>query len=336
MGFYQDFIANRQMRSDIAKAYTSRKNAWAKTLTTNQHGLTVNANGSLKYDDYKALTDDVVMAREHANVGILYRTLVGAGLVRPVDIGKTLIDYHDMNDNGGAFVSMDASNRQNGETDYNQKVVPLPIIHKDFVIPWRQEGFSYKQSDGVQQTIFDIVEARDLMLLNGASNINVNGTTLTGFTNTSGVLTDTISDWALTATTGATIRSEAVTLVRQLLTDAKVGAANSCAMFVAPDVWGHLEDQYSTSYEAGSILRNLQTIAALRSVEMLPGLIDGAVLIVELMPRTVDLAVATDVIAMPWQISAMVEDGRFTCLASCTPRIKLDRNSKTGIMYATK
>lgn len=324
------------IRSQLARNYSQRKELWTRTLQTNDKGIVTNAKGALKYDDYKELTDDVVKAREYDNVGILYRTLVGAGLTRSVDIGKTLIDYEDMNDNTGGLVSMDASNREAGSTDYNQKVVPLPIFHKDFVVPWRQSGFSYKESDGVQQTVFDVVEKRDSVLLLGDTSIKVDGTALTGLSNATGVQTDTISNWALTATTGATIRGEAVGLFATLLTTSKVNAPNSCVMFVAGDVYANLENQYSTSYESGSIHNNLLTITPLKSIELLPDLPAGAVLIVELRPRTIDLAVASDVIAMPWQKSNMIEDGRYTVIASCTPRIKADRNGVTGIMYATK
>ena len=329
-------FGDNEIAGNLRQAFAEREQNWKRMLRTNQDGMVVNASASLIYDDYKELTRKVVEAREFANTGILYRMLVAKGLVESVSINKTLVDFNDQNENIAAIVSMDASNRTTGATNFAQKVVPLPIIHTDLVIPWREGGFDYKQTRGTRQKVFEVGKTRDLMLLNGDSNIVVNGTALKGVTNATGILTDTISDWANPATTGATIRSEAVTLTKQLLTDAKVSNPKSCVMFVAADVYGNLEGQYSTSYEAGSIKKNLLSIDLIEDVVLLPGLADGAVLIIEMMPNTIDLAVATDIITMPWAKSSQIQDGRFTVMASCTPRVFTDRNGKTGIMYATK
>lgn len=332
----RNLIAVPQMRSQIARNHAVKEALWKQTLINNEKGIVTNATGSLKYDDYKELTDDIVKVREYDFIGNVYSTLVGAGLTRSVDISKTMIDYHDMNDVGVAFASMDAANRENAETDYNQKTVPLPIFHKDLVIPWRQEGFSYKQSDGVMQIGQAVAEKRDNVLLFGDTSIKVNGVALTGLTNSTGVQTDTITDWALTGTSGQTIRKETVTMLGTLFTTSKVAAANSCVMFVAGDVFTNLQNDYSTSYESGTILDSLLKLNAIRDIQPQQDLPAGAVLIIELAPRTVDLAIASDIIALPWQKNNQLEDGRFTVLASCTPRVKNDRNGVTGIMYGTK
>ena len=138
-------IANGVLRNQIVANHAGRQAFWNKNLITNDKGIVTNAQGALKYDEYKELTDDVIKTREFPQVGAFYRSFIGAGLSRPMDIGKTVIDYKDMNAFGDATVSMDAANRENEQNNYDQRLVPLPIFHKDFVIPWRQTGFSYKE-----------------------------------------------------------------------------------------------------------------------------------------------------------------------------------------------
>ena len=122
-------IANPNMHSELYKQHCMKNNTWAGMYQTNEKGIVTNAQGALKYDDIKLLTEDVVKAREYEFVGGFYRSFSGGGLIKNVPIGKTLVDYKDMNSFGDAHVSMDAANRETNQTNYDQKLVPLPIFH---------------------------------------------------------------------------------------------------------------------------------------------------------------------------------------------------------------
>lgn len=326
------------LHNQLIANHTQREKTWGNIVSTNDKGVVTNALGALKYDDYKELTDEVVEVRKFESVGNFYRTLTGSpGMSRSMNIGKTLIDYKDMNSFGDATTSMDASNREAEQNNYDQRVVPLPIFHKDFLIPWRQEGFSYKQSDGVSESMFRVMETRDKVLINGAANINVNGTELYGYTNHPATIKEAgILDLADPAN-ATDAYNVFVTLTKRLFTDAKVAAPNSVAVFVANDVWASLQFKSSdTKSNDLTIAEDIARISQIRDVQPNQELPDGAILMVELNPRSSDIAVASDVIALPWQRMNQLEDLRFTIIASCTPRIKTDRNGKTGILYATK
>ena len=83
-------------------------------------------------------------------------------------------------------------------------------------------------------------------------------------------------------------------------------------------------------------MEDIKRIAQIRDVMPHQDLPDGAWLFVEMAPRTSDIAVASDIVATPWQRMNPYEDLRFTIMAAATPRIKTDRNGVTGILYATK
>jgi len=333
-----NLIAQGDLRNQIVANHSQKDAFWNKHLINNSEGQVVNAQGALHYDDYKELTDDVVKVREFPQVGAFYRSFMGAGLSRPMAIGKTLIDYKDMNAFGEATTSMDAANRETEQNNYDQVLVPLPIFHKDFVIPWREEGFSYKESDGVMESQFRVMETRDKVLLLGESSIKVNGQELYGYTNHPATIQKPagISDWA-DPTNATKVYEEAVSLFSDLFQTGKVGGANSVMMWVASDILTAL--QYKSSANKSNDLtlqQDLQNIAQLSGIEMHQDLPAGSVLLVEMSPRTSDIAVASDVIAMPWQRMNQLEDMRFSIMAACTPRIKRDRNGVTGILYATK
>lgn len=326
-------IANPKLHGSLYANHCMRDKTWSALAKTNSKGLTVNAQGALKYDDIKELTDDIVKAREYDFVGNFYRSFQNSALIKNVPIGKTLVDYKDMNSFGDAHTSMDAANREMEQTNYDQKLVPLPIFHKDWTIPWRQEGFSYKQSDGSQEASFRVMETRDKVLLLGDSSISVNGQQLYGYTNHPATLTETISDWALTAT-APTIYEEAVELNRKMFLDAKVSNSRTVGMFVSNDIMPQLKQKTTDQYDK-TVEEDLMRLGY-KFIDTLQDLPDGTVLLIEYTPRTSDLIVGSDLIALPWQKNNQLEDMRFTNMASAAPRIKTDRNGVTGVLYASK
>lgn len=326
-------IANPNMHSELYKQHCMKNNTWAGMYQTNDKGIVTNAQGALKYDDIKMLTEDVVKAREYEFVGGFYRSFSGGGLIKNVPIGKTLVDYKGMNSFGDAHVSMDAANRTTNQTNYDQKLVPLPIFHMDWTIPWRQEGFSYKQADGQAEASFRVMETRDKVLLLGDSSISVNGVPLYGFTNHPATLTETISDWAV-ASNATKIYEEAVQLNKKMFLDAKVSNTRFVGMWVSTDIAPNLD--LKTSVEYDKTVREDLTRLGYKFIDVNQDLPAGTVLLIEYTPRTADLIVGSELIALPWQKNNQLEDMRFTNMASAAPRIKTDRNGVTGILYASK
>ena len=327
-------IANPSMHGSLFANHCMKDQTWAALAKTNSKGIITNAQGALKYDDIKLLTDDIVKAREYEFVGSFYRSFQSAGLIKSVPIGKTLVDYKDMSSMGDAHVSMDAANRQQEQLNYDQKLVPLPIFHKDWTVPWRQEGFSYKQTDGSQESSFRVMETRDRVLLLGDSSISVNGVPLYGYTNHPATLTETISDWANVANIKQ-VRKDAIDMNKKMFLEAKVSNTRAVGMFVSTDIWATLPNLTDDTYNAPSALTQLQGLGY-RFVDVNQDLPDGTVLLIEYTPMTSDLIVGSDLIALPWQKNNQLEDMRFTNMASAAPRIKTDRNGVTGVLYASK
>jgi len=310
-------------------------NSWAHILKDNKDGVIVNANATVHYDDYKDLTTDVVDARRFNNVGI--QDLVAAGLTTQSSINKTLVQYQDKN-TFEAGVSMNGSNRQENQTNYGINWIPQPIYTADFFIPWREEGFSYKESDGIAESVYVVNELQDTVLFNGYDlGVQVSGVAapLYGYTNHPATITATISDWSLAANIDD-ITPEAVGLIRDMFVDGKVMDPNSVIMYVATDVWSNLQNDYSSQKGDRTVLERLLAISEISAVKPQKDLVAGAVCCVEMRARTVQLSVAQMPVAVPWVKGHDLEDGRFTVYSSMVAKIKKDRTGQTGIVYATK
>jgi hypothetical protein len=324
--------ALQQAQQHVTQANT----AWRSILRTNQNGEVINNASTVSYDDYKDLTMDVVKAREFMNVGI--QDLLSAGLSQPSSINKTIVQYQTMN-TFDATVSMNGANRQENQTDYAINWIPQPIYHTDFFIPWREEGFSYKESDGIMESVYRVNELQDQVLFNGASlGVNVSGVSapLYGYTNHPDTITKAdLTDWANPANVDA-ITGEAVELIGELFTGGRVMEPNSVMMYVATDIWTNLQNDYSSQKGDRTVLERINAISEVGGVKPQKDLVPGAVVCVEMRPRTVQLSVAQQPIAVPWVKGHQLENGRFTVYSSMVAKIKADRTGKAGVVYGTK
>ena len=274
-------------------------------------------------------------AREFNNVGI--QDLISAGLSQPSSISKTIVQYQTMN-TFDATVSMNGSNRNENQTNYAINWIPQPIYHTDFFIPWREEGFSYKESDGIMEAVYRVNELQDKVLFLGADlGVMVSGqdAPLYGYTNHPDTITSSISDWALPANVDD-ITPEAVGLVGELFVGGRVMEPNSVVMYVSTDIWSNLQSDYSSQKGDRTVLERLNAISEIGSVKPQKDLPAGAVTLVEMRPRTVQLSLAQEAIAAPWTKGHQLENGRFTVYSCMVAKIKADRTGKAGVLYATK
>lgn len=314
-----------------------RANMWQKHLIDNESGMVVNALGALHYDDHKRMLDDVVAARKYLPTA--YRALTAVpGVAASVSLYETLIGYQNMNE-FNAVVSMNGSNRESNQSDYEYSWVPQPIYHCDFTVPWRQQGFSYKQSDGATEATMQVELLRDQILINGSSDIvvAVNGTNapLYGLTNHPNTLTGSISDWTNSANFNSVV-PETIGIVNDLYTNREAAQVpNSVIMFVANDIYTILENDYATAKGDRSMMERIKAITSIRDVLPCQWLASKAVLLVEALPTTIRIPTSTDTTVAPWSRSHEMEDLKFTVFAASTVQVRTDRNDLTGVAYYT-
>ena len=333
-------LASPQKRAEIVMNHAQRVNTWNGLLIDNESGQIVNnTSGSLHYDDHKRMLDDVVKARKYAPT--VYSALIGQpGISVGVSLSDTILGYSNMNE-FGAQTSMNASDRQSNQSNYRYSWVPQPIHHTDFQIPWRQDSFQYKQSDGVEESTMQVALERDRVLMQGDSSIvvDINGAPaqlygLTNHPNTS-IGAGAISDWAL-AVNNDNIVNETIAQMAIMFTDLRVQMPNSVLVVVANDISTNLESDYSTQKGDATIKERMMQITAIKDIIPSQWLPDGAVLFIEVSPMTLRIAQSSDITVVPWIRSNRMEPLNFTIFAAGALQVRADRNGRTGLRYVTK
>lgn len=297
--------------------------------------LAVNANGTLRHEDFLTIQDRVTEVRRRSLNGIA--DLMGGGMSFSVDLGEQLVGFENINEFQAATQEMNPNSYQNNDTVFTESYVPNPITHQSFSTPWRQQGFDYKRSLGMTESVRQVAEKLEETLFNGNTDVVVNfsGTNfpIYGYTTHPDRGTGTISDWSNIANI-ASIVPELVDQIRQMWANQGGVSNNSVMVYVGNDIWGNLQGDYKAEV-AGTVLNRMKDIAMVKDVKPAEKLAGNEVVLVEMEARTVELAVASDIIAVPHQKINPMQPQVMTTYAAMVQQIKSDSNSQTGIRHLT-
>lgn len=298
--------------------------------------LITNANGTVRHEDFLIIRDMVIEVRRRALHGIA--DLREAGLSFNVSIGDQLVGFENVNEFQAAKQEMNPQNYDNNDTVFTEDFVPNPITHSTFSVPWRQEGFNYKRSLGMTESLRQIGERLEETLFNGNAAIAVtfNGTSfpIFGYTTDPNRGTGTISNWTLTASQGLIVNE----LIEQIgsMWSAQGGVANNSVMvYVANDIWTILQKDYNTTNPSKTILARMKDIAQVKDVKPAEKLASTVVVLVEMESRTVELAIASDIIVTPHTKTSVMMPQVLTGYAAMVQKIKSDSNGLTGVRHLT-
>jgi len=318
----------------------SEGNVVAKSLeaTNELQKIAINSSGTVRHEDFLMIQDQITKVRELALNGIA--DLEANGLSFDVPIETQLVGVEDENDFQDADQDMNPNASQNNDSVYTLGATPLPITHQGFSIPWRQNGFAYKQSTGAERSTRKVGERLEKSLFNGNDKIAVTfGSTqfpLYGYTNHPNRGQGTISDWTVLANVEKIV-NEVNTEIG--LMDATQGGVrdNSLILYVASDINQVFQEDYKTANPTSrTIKERLMMIDQVRDVKRGIELADGTAVLVEMDGRTIQLAKASDIVSIPHLKTAPMQPQAFTTYAAMVHQIKVDSNGNTGIRHLTQ
>ena len=297
--------------------------------------LITNANGTLRHEDFLIIQDRIVEVRRRALNGI--SDLKAAGLSFGVSITDQLVGFENINEFQEAKQEMNPNSFQNNDTVFSETFVPNPITHQSFSVPWRQDGFSYKRSLGMSESVRQVAERLEETLFNGNTAITVNfsGTNfpIYGYTTHPNRGQGTISDWTLEANVEKIVPE----LVDQIgaMWSTQGGVSNkSLILYVSNDIWNVFQKDYKAGV-TGSIMTRVLQISQLRDVKPAEKLASKSAMLVEMEARTIELAQASDIITVPHQKTNPMAPQVMTTYAAMVQQIKVDSNGNTGIRHLT-
>lgn len=128
----------------------SLKQNWGVTPSLRTHA-------TLRRDEWKALDDAVVRARQIRLGG--FDDVIAKGLTYKLGnaMGTTVLEWHDMVGDLTADMTMDAITRaQNNRPDWNYNYIPIPIIHVDYEINTRELETSRNMGNPLDTTMAEL------------------------------------------------------------------------------------------------------------------------------------------------------------------------------------
>ena len=313
---------------------------WKQALIDSKDGKKiVNADGTVRHEDHRKIMTQVTEIRRRSLNGIT--DLMAAGLTSQESIETMLVGTENLNEFQAAKRDMNPTTLQNNNTTFVLNYTPLPITHQSWSIPWRQQGFAYKRSLGLSESVRQVSESLEDMLFNGASDIlvSVDGVTnapIYGYANHPNRVTVGISDWSDLATNADKIIPETLSLVSQAFTTNASSRPNSLMMYVGNAIWTSLQEDYSANKGDRTFLERIRAISEIMEIKPAEKLSSKDVLLVEMEDRTIQLAVASDVVTIPHQRRSNIDDQTFTTYAAMVPVIRSDRNNRTGIVHGVE
>lgn len=293
-----------------------------------------NAEALLRYDEWKDVDTAVIQAAQARLVGIA--DLRSRGLEYNLgSIGVTVSLWQSQGELTEADISMDTLTR--GEKDrptFNQQSVPVPIVHKDFGFSLRTLEASRRNGSGLDVTTADlagrvVAETSEKMLFLGA-NVQVEGSTIYGYTTHPGRITvDMSPTWSTTATS-ADIVGDFGQALQALRENKKFGPY---MVYIAANLETRLDGDYAAgTSDVRTIRQRLMEYNRVEDIKVADFLPDNNVIIIQLTRDVVDLAIGMDLATVQWQLMGGMGE-EFRTMAVWVQRIKADANNPAGIAH---
>jgi len=297
--------------------------------------LLTNASGTVRHEDFLIIRDRIVEIRRRKLNGV--SDLMDSGLSFSVAISDQLVGFENVNEFEDAEQDMNPNTSKGNDTKFTEEFVPNPITHMGFDVPMRQMNFDYKRSLGLSESVRKVSERVEKTLFNGNAAITVTyagqAFPIYGYTTHPDRGTGTISDWAAIASIGLIVPE--LTYQLGLMWSTQGGVDNDSVMvYVSNAIWTMLQNDNKANSDK-TVLQRIREIAYVKDVKPAEFLAGTSAVLVEMAPRTVELAVASDIIAVPHIKTNPLAPQTVTTYAAMVHQIKSTQTNQTGIRHLT-
>jgi uncharacterized linocin/CFP29 family protein len=303
-----------------------------------QNGMNINAlrtNDVLRKEEW-LLFDRTVVEVARANlVGVA--DLMGAGLRVPIPnaMGVTVIQHETQGDLSPAQVDM--SGLTEGERDrllFGQVNIPLPIVHKEFMISLRNLESSRRMGMPLDTSTAAVATRRvtdtlEDILFNGTVITAGGGGPIQGYTNFTARNTGSVTaSWALVGTTGDQIVGDILRMIGDMNTDNMYGPFR---LYVPVAVYIQLLKDLKTASDKAILTRILE-IPQITGVKPTTRLSASQILLVQFTSDVVEMLDGIQPTTVMWETHGGMLL-HFKVIAIMIPRIKSDASGQCGIVH---
>lgn len=300
-----------------------------------KNALYTNAT-TLRHEDFLVIQEMLTEVRRRKLNGI--EDLKSAGLTFPVNIEDQIVGTENINEFTDAEQEQNPTGYDADDTVFDEIYVPNPITHKSFGVPWRQQGFNYKSSAGLKESMRKVAERLEETLFNGNPNIKVNFNgaiqSIYGYTTHPDRGTTNITDWSNTANND-TIVDEVIAAIGSMFANQGGVEMDSVVMYFPKNFKSAMDRDYVSGFPSKTVADRIKDIPEIRDVKFGEKLADSNVVFVEMTERSIQLAVASDLTTVPHVKTNPMATQTMTTYAAMVQVIKVDSNGNTGILHAT-
>jgi hypothetical protein len=296
----------------------------------------MNANATLRKDEWKILDEAVVMAAKERLRIVADLRSAGLTFTIPNGMGKTVLETETMSDITGASISMDPVREIEGDRpQFELTNLPLPVIHKDFYYSARQVATSRNSGAGLDVTTAQlaarrVAEEAEKLCIGTITSPTYGGGTVYGLINHPNVITSV--DVTAPTDTGWTpaIMVAEVLAMRQASEDKY--HYGPWRLNNSPSWYQYLDDDYSASKGDNTLRMRLQAIKGIQSVDTLDHLTGYKLVLVQQTSDVIRLVMGMDITTVQWETHGGMRLN-FKVMAIMVPQVRADYNGNTGIVY---
>lgn len=313
-------------------------------LATEEERRRIRANASLPKQAWVGIEDAVYPAMDDTLTVVA--DLRNAGLTMQESIFNKATEWHKQDYTAEATVSMSPeTDTDEGNAEYDLDGSPIPLVHSDFSIGFREDGANEGQADGPSLETLNaegsgrvVAEAMEDLTLNGwdptiggedAGGTRTDGYTMYGLTNHPNAHTGTLSNWT---TTHEDIRDNLLAMARDIKDDEFRPGNNGYWVYIGSALEDELEEpdpEGSGDLLVRDRIDNLADIGRIRVADYLQ---NDAVLMFRPSRDVVDLAIALEEQVVQWEDPFR---DYFKTVTAFTPRVKDTLRGQSGIAYYT-
>lgn len=314
--------------------------SYVNTINANgeiQCNLLHNSAASLRRDEW-LMIDQVVVTAAKPRLRIFNDLRSAGGTVSiPGGMGKTSILYETMGDITEASISMDGLNQsEEDRAEFDSKLMPLPLVHKDFSFTARQIAVSRQGGSPLDTTTASLAARRvaeqiEKLTLGISSSYSFGGGTVYGFTNfpnrnTKSMTLPTSGGWTPSTTVG-----EILDMIQIAMDDYFYGPF---ALYYSPAWARYMGDDYSAAKGDNTLQQRIMAVDSIGVMRQADYLSGYQMLLVQLTPDVARAIMGMDITTVQWESHGGFRL-HFKVLALMVPQIRADQANQCGIVHGT-
>jgi uncharacterized linocin/CFP29 family protein len=276
--------------------------------------------------------DTVVIETYNARI-VGLRDLRDRGLIHGLaGLGSVISTYHEVSDLDDPEISMWGSiDAEQDRQLYNPVEVPIPIVFKEFQLNSRMMQAAIQNGEQIDVTHVaaatrSVVRGLENLVFNGDESV-YGGKPIYGYLNHPMRNTAAGTSWG----TPANIYPNVLQMLAGVDSD---NAPPPYVLYVSPVQYREMlafTDSTHTMNSLRLLLDNLPEIEAVEKASVIP---DGQAVLVSMNRETCDLAVAEDIVLIPWESRGGMTH-HWRVMAAMAPRVKSDYDGRSGVYHIT-